>query len=100
MKQFIQIISPFRNKFLLAGTGFIVWMLFFDRNDVFEQMDKGRELRELQESKTYYQQEIAAESKFAEELKNNPAIIEKFARERYFMKKDNEDLFIIQEEVN
>jgi cell division protein FtsB len=50
----------------------------------------------MQESKAYYTAEIAKERKALEELKSNPAAIEKYAREKYLMKRDNEDLFIIQ----
>lgn len=72
-------------------------MLFFDRNDVFTQGQRKRELRSLQESKEYYTNEIAKERKVSEELKSNPATIEKYAREKYLMKRDNEDIFLIEE---
>ena len=100
MKVFSFIPSFLKNKFLLATTAFVVWMLFFDRNDVFTLAERNRELRSLQESKEYYTEEIARERKISEELKNNPAIIEKYAREKYLMKRDNEDLFIIQKAEN
>ena len=60
-------------------------------------MEHRRELRELQTSKAWYQGEIAKESVEAEQLKTNPATIEKYARENYLMKRDNEDIFIISE---
>ena len=60
-------------------------------------MEHRRELRELQISKAWYQKEIAKESIEAEQLKTNPATIEKYAREKYLMKRDNEDIFIISE---
>jgi cell division protein FtsB len=85
-----------RNKFLIAGAGFAAWLLFFDKNDFFAQRERRQELRTLQESKRHYQSEIRKEQEFAENLKNDPATIEKFAREKYGMKKDNEDLFLIR----
>jgi cell division protein FtsB len=88
--------SWLRNKFLLATVVFLVWMLFFDRNDVFTQWERRKELQNLQQSKLYYTEQISQESKFANELKNNPAAIEKYAREKYKMKRDDEDLFLIQ----
>lgn len=85
-----------RNKYLLSLTAFAVWMLFFDKNDMLTQMHRKRELNALEESKAYYTEEIAKEKKISEELRSNPAAIEKYARENYLMKRDNEDIFIIQ----
>jgi cell division protein FtsB len=70
-------------------------MLFFDDNDILIQRQRKNELRALERSKAYYTEQIAEERKFSEELKNNPAAIEKFAREQYKMKRDGEDLFLI-----
>lgn len=90
-------IPPFLlNKFLLAGIAFIVWMLFFDRNDFFIQSQRRKELNELQVSKVYFTKQIKEERKFSDDLKNNPAAIEKFAREKYLMKRDDEDLYLIE----
>jgi cell division protein DivIC len=87
--------SFLRNKFFIATVAFVAWLLFFDRNDFFAQQDRRQELKALQESKSYYVKEIEKERKFADNLKNDPATIEKFAREKYGMKRDNEDLFLV-----
>jgi cell division protein DivIC len=84
-----------RNKFFIAALGFSAWLLFFDKNDFFAQRERKQELKALQESKRHYLSEIKKEREFAENLKNDPATIEKFAREKYGMKRDNEDLFLI-----
>ena len=84
------------NKYILAATAFVVWLLFFDRNDVFTQFERQGELKDLQESKQYYADQIKQERKSLEELRSNPITIEKYARERYGMKRDNEDVYIIQ----
>jgi hypothetical protein len=86
-----------KNKYFLSVSAFIVWILFFDPRDVFTQMEHHRELKELQVSKAWYEKEIAKESIEAEQLKTNPATIEKYARENYLMKRDNEDIFLIPE---
>jgi len=86
-----------KNKYFLSASAFIVWILFFDPRDVFTQMEHRRELKELQISKAWYQKEIAKESIEAEQLRTNPAKIEKYARENYLMKRDNEDIFLIPE---
>ena len=86
-----------KNKYLLAGVSFILILLFLDRNDLFTQIDRAQELRNLEKSKKYYQQEIANQKKELEALKNDPAALEKFAREKYLMKREDEDLFLIPE---
>ena len=86
-----------KNKYFLSASAFIVWILFFDPRDVFTQMEHRRELKELQISKAWYQKEIAKESIEVEQLRTNPATIEKYARENYLMKRDNEDIFLIPE---
>lgn len=96
MKLLSHTLSFLRNKFLLTTAAFIVWMLFFDRNDVFTQMQRRSELNELKQSKTYFEKQIAENKKFSNDLQFNAQAIEKYAREKYLMKRDNEDLFIIQ----
>ena len=96
MKLLSRISFFLRNKYLLAGSAFVVWMLFFDRNDMMMQLERRNELKALEESKEYYSNEIREERQFLEDLKTNPVAIEKFAREQYGMKRDNEDIFLIQ----
>lgn len=86
-----------KNKYLLAGVAFALILLFLDRNDLFTQLDRAKELRNLEKSKQYYQQEISNQRKELEALKTDPAALEKFAREKYRMKRDDEDLFLVPE---
>lgn len=88
-----------KNKYTIAILGFLSVYLFFDKNDFFTQRSRTAELNNLLESKAYYQKEITAEQHELERLKNNPLTIEKYAREKYLMKKENEELFIIPEKV-
>ena len=92
--------SWLKSKYLLTATGFTVWILFFDNRDFITShfREKG-ELLKLQQSKKYYEQQIAATKQELEQLKTNPALLEKYAREKYLMKRDNEDLFLIREET-
>ena len=86
-----------KNKYLLTLAGFTVWMLFFDDRDLYVTVIKQRqELHDLQKSKQYYQQQIAGTQKELDQLKINAFTIEKYAREKYLMKRDNEDLFIVE----
>jgi len=87
------------NKYLLTGVGFTVWILFFDNRDFVTSHFRERgELQKLEKSKKYYEQQIAATRQELEQLKSNPAVLEKYAREKYLMKRDNEDLFVIPDE--
>lgn len=87
--------SLLRNKYLITGLCFIVWMLFIDRNDLPTQWKRVKELRTLQQSEKTMDQQISDTKQELELLKINPSTLEKYAREKYMMKKDNEDLYII-----
>jgi cell division protein FtsB len=95
MKLLTHIPAWIKNKFFIAVALFAAIMLFLDKNDIFTRMDRDRQLRELLQSKEYYTTQIAAEQAELDKLKTNPSILEKYAREKYLMKRDNEDLFVI-----
>ena len=81
---------------MLAGTAFAIWMLFFDRNNIPLQMQRVQELNKLEKSEELLSRQIMETRKELELLKNNPATLEKYAREKYLMKKENEDLYIVK----
>lgn len=92
-------ILPFaKNKFILTILIFFIWLLFFDRNNLIDRVKELNHLRQLEKDKKYYIERIDADSKRLEQLRTNNKNLEKFAREQYLMKKDNEDIFIIVEE--
>ncbi|HMR92472.1 MAG TPA: septum formation initiator family protein [Chitinophagaceae bacterium] len=97
MKLLNVIPSWLRNKYVIAVVLFAAIMLFFDKNDLFTQAERNKQLKELKASKQYYYDQIATERAELEQLKSNPATVEKYAREKYLMKRDNEDLYIIPE---
>jgi cell division protein DivIC len=84
-----------RNKFVLTSLVFLFWMLVFDQNNLNERRKNSNEFNQLLEEKDYYQKKIEEDRNRIEELKTNNDNLEKFAREQYLMKKDNEDIFII-----
>ncbi|MHB1920696.1 MAG: FtsB family cell division protein [Chitinophagaceae bacterium] len=86
-----------KNKYLTAGLVFLVWIIFFDKNDLITQLHYRSELKGLQEKKAYYEQEIAKTELDRQALISSPEALEKFAREKYLMKKPDEDLFIIRD---
>ena len=95
IKKMQKIRNFFTNKYLITGTGFVLWMLFFDRNDFALQLKRVHELNKLQESEKVMEKQIDDTKQELSQLKTNPETLEKYAREKYMMKKDNEDLFII-----
>ena len=99
MKTFRKIFSIISNKYLVALVFFAVIILFTDHNNFFEQWNRKQELKELQTKKEYYQQEIDKTKKQLADLSNNPAALEKYARENFFMKRSNEDVFVIEAPV-
>ncbi len=88
--------SWLKNKYLIAGVVFWVWMLFLDdKNDFFSQYERFARSRELTKNENHLSNQITETQKELDLLKNNVQSIEKYAREKYMMKKDNEDLFIM-----
>lgn len=88
----------FKNFYIVTGLCFLVWMLFLDSNDLISRFKLGSKLRSLNNEKEYYQAKITDVEKDRQELMTDKELLEKFAREKYLMKKETEDIFIIQEE--
>jgi len=98
-KRYIKTIKPYiKNKYVIASSIFLIWILFFDNNSIISRSDLKQKYKQLIKSKEYYQSKIKTDSKKLNELKTNNKNLEKFAREQYFMKKPNEDIFIINED--
>jgi len=98
MKLLTHIPAFLKNKYFIATSAFLAWIIFFDRNDLLTQLQRRHELSDLQSVKEDFTKKIALERKELTQLQTNPAILEKYAREKYYMKRDNEDLFIIAPE--
>lgn len=77
---------------------FIIWMLFFDRNNAINQVKLVYTLKGLNQQNEYYIEEMRKDSAARVKLRIDSASLEKFAREKYLMKKDNEDIFLIVKE--
>ena len=87
-----------RNKYLIALLVFLVWLLIFDRNNLIDRVRYIRTINDLEHQKQFYQERIDEDSRRLTELKTDKSNLEKFAREQYFMKKENEDIFVIDTE--
>ena len=86
------------NRYFIATLAFAVWIIFFDNYSITRQYRLNNELKALQEMKRNYRQEIEKNERELKELVTNKKTLEKFAREKYLMKRDNEDIFVIIEE--
>lgn len=84
-----------KNKYILTLVTFLVWMAFFDQYHLFRQLDFSTEVNALEADKAYYQQQIDDTKAELNGLLDDPEVLERFARERYLMKRDNEDIFVI-----
>ncbi len=85
------------NKYLVVLIGFGVFITFFDRHNLISRWRTGQHIKQLKEEISFYEQEIEANKQKMQELQSNDENLEKFAREQYLMKKENEDIFLIDE---
>ncbi|KAB1155045.1 FtsB family cell division protein [Flavobacterium luteum] len=83
------------NKYVWVLLFFCTWMLFLDNYSYFDHRILDTEINDLENNKKYYQEEIKKDQEHIKLLKN-PDQIEKYAREKYYMKKDSEDIYIIE----
>lgn len=76
---------------------FLIWMIFFDTNSFLIQNELNNDIKALEDNKEFYKEEIKNDKVFIEKMKDSSEM-EKFAREKYFLKKEKEDIFIIEHE--
>ena len=95
MKSFKNILKVLSNKYIITLFIFIVWLCFFDANSLVNQHRLNVELKKVQLEKEFYISEIAQDQKIAHELISNEDNLERFAREEFYMKRDNEDVYVI-----
>lgn len=91
----IRIPDFLKNKYVIAVLALIVWLTFFDQNNFIVQYGYRQDLNKLEAERNYYLTQIDQNKKELFELNSDSAHLEKFARENYFMKKDNEDIFVL-----
>lgn len=83
------------NFYFIAGMSFLFWMLFLDSNDLYTQYKLSGQLKALNREKQFYLDKIDKVKQEREQLLTNTEALEKFAREKYLMKKESEDLYVI-----
>jgi len=90
------LLNMLKSPFILIGLLFVLWMLFFDSNSYLKHNRLSNDINQLQKDKKHYLEEIKKDSIATKEL-TSPEGLEKYAREKYHMKKENEDIFLIIE---
>lgn len=93
-----KIFKLFINKYTVSLAAFVVWVMFFDDNNWRQHQKNLHELALLQEQVSFYKHKIEADKRKLIELQTNDENLEKFAREQFFMKKANEEIYVIVEE--
>ena len=93
----LEVVKPlFQNRITFGVIIFVIWMAFFDEDNVFVRINLSRKVSELQEEKAQLQGTIERDRRKMEELNSDRSQLEKFAREEYFMKKNDEVIFIVK----
>ncbi|PCH89348.1 MAG: septum formation initiator [Flavobacteriales bacterium] len=101
MKKTLKFFVPYlKDKYVITFLMFLVWMLFFDKNDLITQFAQRNKLNQMNQDKEYFIEEIKRNAKIMNDLETNPEALERFARERYFMKKADEDLFVVTTQLD
>lgn len=90
-----KVVRILSNKYVIILLLFVVWMIFFDENSLINHWELNREIDKLEKSNEYYRDQIEQDKKVIDNL-NDPDSLEKYAREEYKMKKENEEIFLIE----
>ena len=90
--------SFLKNKYLLTGLAFVIWLAFFDHNNLVSQFRTHSVLNDLKAEKKFYIDEAQSDSAALHDLTTDTASMERYAREKYMMKRDSEDIYIIVRE--
>ena len=85
-------------KYIITSVFFIVWILFLDQTGLIYKSKLKKEIEFLKKKKEYYEDRVVKNETYYKDLQINPKAKEKLAREEYYMSKENEDVFIIQDE--
>ena len=84
-----------KNSYVIIIIIFVIWMIFFDSNSILVHNELNNDINDLNNQKEYYKNEIARDNIELNQIKTDSGL-EKYAREKLFMKRDNEEIFIIE----
>lgn len=85
------------NKYVIILLLFLAWMVFFDTNSYFIHEELNDDINGLEQTKEFYREEIVNDKRFIEKMKDSDEV-ERYAREKYYLKRENEDIYIIENE--
>lgn len=88
----------FTNRYFVVGLFFVIWMIFLDANSYFIHRELNKEIDKLEEKKQFFSKEIDNDKKAIQEFKDSEKL-EEYARDKFFMKRENEDIFIIENDT-
>lgn len=91
-------LKKIKNKYFVASVLFLAWILFFDEDSIVSHMQNKRKLRELQEQKEFYKEQIISDKEKLDDLNSGVHDLERFAREQYHMSMPDEDVYIVVED--
>ncbi len=91
----VKVPKIFKNFYVVASIIFVVWMIFLDPNNLWRQIKQKQKVNELREKRDFYSHRIEELSKESENISEDSAELERYAREKFFMKKKSEDVFIV-----
>ncbi len=91
-----KLVSVLTNKYLLTALALGIWMLYFDQNDFISIQERKKELQKITDNINYLNTEIAQMEKENSDINSKPLAIEQYAREHYLLKRDNEDVYVIE----
>jgi len=89
----------FTNRYLVVGVFFVIWMIFLDANSYLIHRELNNEIDKLDEKKQFFSDEIERDKRAIQELKDSEKL-EEYARDKFFMKRNNEDIFIIENDTS
>jgi len=93
-----KIIRWVKNKYLISFLFFLVWMTFFDQHNLLSQRKYKSQLVRLEQSISHYKSEIISSKEEVLQLTTDVKNLERYAREKFFMKKPDEHIYVIVEE--
>lgn len=95
--KWFRVATIFSSVYVLVLTAFVIWMLFFDTNSLLIHLELKKEINKLEKQKEFLKKEISKDKEIIEKL-SDPKELEKFAREQYYLKKKNEEIYLIEYE--
>lgn len=92
-----KILKLIRNRYFLVISFFVVWIFFFDQNNLIDRIKSLNKIKNQKKEKKYYEDKIQADKQRLNELRTDRENLEKFAREQYYMKRKDEDIFVFND---